>query len=123
MKHIILIGSFIALATATHAQTSDHSSYTTTPGKHHAATKSVAHDSQFAATEMTYEGGAISFSNLPAETRQPWAIITDENGEVMTQSRISSDRSIDVHKLSRGMYFVSLVCRNKTEKAFVLQVE
>lgn len=122
MKNLILIGGFIALATAAHAQTSDRSSYSPSVHKTKSTTKSVAPDSKFAAAEMSYEEGTISFSNLPDDTKQPWAIVTDENGEVITQSRISNDRTMDVHKLSRGMYFVSLVCRNKTEKAFVLQV-
>lgn len=122
MKHIILIGSFIALATAAKAQTSDRSSYSPNVHKARTSTKSVAADSKFAAAEMSYEEGVISFSNLPEDTKQPWAIITDDNGEVITQSRISNDRTMDVHKLSRGMYFVSLVCKNRTEKAFVLQV-
>lgn len=123
MKRIFIAACLLTAATTMFAQTSDKSSYTPTTHSSRSTTRSVSHDFKFEGTEMSYADGHISFSNLPEVTKQPWAIITDENGEVVTQSRVNSESSMDVHKLSKGMYFVSLVYKNKTEKAFVLQVE
>lgn len=123
MKHIIVICALVAVSGAAQAQTTDRSyassARTSSPKARHA----IKNDNIFEGTEMTHSSGSLSFSNLPELTKSPWAVITDEKGDLIKQSRILPDESIDIHKLSKGMYFVSLVYKNKTEKAFVLEIE
>ena len=121
MKQLIIICVLALGANAAFAQTTDRSSYT--PTRTVKQTRTVTKDTRFEGTEMAYQDGTISFSNLPALTKDPWAVITDENGELIKQGRITADNAIDVHKLQKGMYFVSLVYRNRTEKGFVLAIE
>lgn len=125
MKRILILCSLVATFSAAHAQTTDKS-YARDVHVPRTRTHTQAaplHDSRFEGTEMAHSEGNISFSNVPELAKQPWAVITDENGELMKQTRVINEENIDVHKLSRGMYFVSLVYKNKTEKAFVLEIE
>ncbi len=123
MKRIIIICTLVAGFSAAHAQTSDRSYATTARIKSPKAKPTMKHDNIFEGTEMARSNGSISFSNLPDMTKAPWAVITDEKGDLIKQSRIIPEESIDIHKLSKGMYFVSLVYKNKTKKAFMLEIE
>lgn len=121
MKQIILLCVLAFGTTAAFAQTSDHSSYA--PIKYKKPAKTVTHDARFEATEMSFSDGILSFSNIPTLAKDPWAVVTDENGEMIKQGRITNNSALDVHKLSKGLYFVSIVYRDRTEKGFVLTIE
>lgn len=123
MKRIIIICALVAGFSAVQAQTSDRSYASSARIKSPKPKPTVSHANLFEGTEMAHTSGSLSFSNLPELAKSPWAVITDERGDLIKQSRITTDQTIDIHKLERGMYFVSLVYKNKTEKAFILEVE
>lgn len=109
--------AFCALSGITTAQTSADQ------GRNHKIPATIGHDSKFANTEMTNSGYNVSFSNLPELPKPTWAYVTNEDGEIVKQARLNIDQhEFNVGKLQNGLYFVSLVYRSKTEKAFVLQL-
>lgn len=79
---------------------------------------------EFTGTEMSVTHKIVTFSDLPDLPKQTWAIVTDVNGEVVTQKRVTPTINyIDLGRLSKGeMYFVSLVYKNKSQKAFVVHL-
>ncbi len=78
---------------------------------------------EFGNATMNHNGTTLSFDGLPNTDKASWAIITDEYGEIVKQTKITaSENTIDVHRLGKGMYFVSLVCKDQCKKAFVLNL-
>jgi hypothetical protein len=79
-------------------------------------------DNEFANTEISMESRTISFTDLPDLPKPTWAIITDANGEVITQKRVTPTNSyMSARSLSRGdLYFLTLIYKNKSQKGFVL---
>jgi F420-0:gamma-glutamyl ligase len=64
-----------------------------------------------------------SFANLPDVPKPTWAVISNADGEFIKESKITPTyNAMDIHRLPKGMYFVTLVYRNKNQKAFVLNV-
>jgi len=92
--------------------------------KENNANGEIRHDNEFANTEMSTSGREITFSDLPELKKTVWAIITDPDGNRVTQKRIDPTNNVmDVHKLPKGaMYFVTLMYKNKSQKAFVLHL-
>lgn len=84
----------------------------------------IQQDNEFANTEINVENRRVSFSELPELKKATWAIVTDPAGTVMTQKRVTpNDNSMDLHRLPKGeMYFLTLVYKNKSQKAFVLHL-
>lgn len=79
-------------------------------------------EDDFAGTDMAADANSVLFSDLPDYQKPIQAIITDANGEIITQKRISiTNNTMDVHRLPKGeLYFVTLMYKNKSRKAFVL---
>ncbi len=78
---------------------------------------------EFETAEMSQTNKWIKFSGLPALPKPTWAIVTNAEGEFIKESKITpDDNEMDLHRLQNGMYFVTLVYRNKSKKAFVLHV-
>ena len=115
MKRIILALTSVLIVSAAQAQN-------TNVGKQNFSRAEAPRENEFTGTEMTTTERSIAFTDIPNLPKPTWAIITDAEGEIIKQGRISPDNSdIDIHRLDKGMYFVSLVYKNKTMKAFVLQ--
>jgi hypothetical protein len=121
MKKIVIVcmllaGSGIANAQNGASQTNwqDNSQNT--------ARGAVQHDNEFANTEINVDNRKVIFSELPDVKKATWAIVTDPAGTVMTQKRVNpTDNTMDLHRLPKGeMYFLTLVYKNKSQKAFVL---
>ena len=78
---------------------------------------------EFGNTIMNHSGATLSFDGLPSTYKASWVIITDQFGEIVKQSKITtSENSVDVHRLGKGMYFVSVVNKDQCKKAFVLNL-
>lgn len=121
MKHLLLIGAIMTISAVAHAQNSTDFDEKATRKK----TKIIETVSnQFEGTEMVVTKEQTSFTNLPDMPKPTWAVITNSEGEFIKQSKIDPTNSvIDIHRLSKGLYFVTLVYRNKSLKAFTLNVE
>lgn len=91
----------------------------------HTKTKvQVPETNEFTGTEMSVTKSIVTFSDLPELSKQIWAIVTDANGEMMTQKRITPTVNyIDLGRLPKGeMYFISLMYKNKSQKGFVVHL-
>ena len=123
MKKALIIYTLLATMTVANAQPAMNSAKweENNPGK---SNINVAKPNQFTATEMSLGDAMITFSYLPDVPKTTMAIITDATGETITQKKISrADNTIDVHKLHKGeLYFVTLVYKNKGQKAFVVHL-
>jgi len=119
MKRIILILSLAVTAAAANAQASGHSKWEENGGSNQLK---IRQDNEFALTEISASGRVITFTDLPALTKPTWAVVTDVNGEVLSQRRISpSCNTMDLGRLPKNsLYFVTLMYRNKSQKAFTL---
>lgn len=123
MKRFIITGMLLCTIQAVHAQPSaDRSNWEDNDRVYHQP-KSTQ-DNPFVNTEMAEFKKVITFSDLPEVKKPIWAIVTDPQGEVMAQKRVSpASNSFDVRRLSKGeLYYVTLVYRSKSKKAFVLHL-
>ena len=122
MKKIMFAGLLLAAVTEARAQTMATSTAWENDNPR-AATK-IQQDNEFANTEINVEGRKLSFSDLPDLKKPTWAIITDAAGTQMTQKRVTpQDSGMDLRHLPKGeMYFLTLVYKNKSQKAFVLHL-
>ena len=118
IMYTLLAGSYCVEAQTTANQTNWADNSTSKPRG------VIQQDNEFANTEINVENRNITFSELPELKKPTWAIVTDPAGTVMTQKRINpNDNSMDLHRLPKGeMYFLTLVYKNKSQKAFVLHL-
>ena len=120
MKHLLFTGLFLAIASISHAQAAndyDLAKSSKTP-------KTEINTNPFADAEMEVTKELASFSNLPEMPKPTWAIITNTEGEFIKQAKVNPTyNAVDIHRLPKGTYFVTLLYRNKGQKAFVLKVE
>lgn len=81
-------------------------------------------NSEFSNSEMTVENKHINFSGLPDLKKNVSVVITNTDGDVVKEGRINKENtSIDIQKLRKGMYFVTLVYKESSRKGFVLHVD
>jgi hypothetical protein len=77
----------------------------------------------FSNTEMETKNSIITFSGLPDLKKAYAAVITNGDGEIIKQKRISPQKNeISVQGLKRGLYFISILYKEKTQKKFVLNL-
>lgn len=123
MKTLLFTALIAAGSITTHAQASaDGEYYGDDASKIHV--KAPTSDNAYANTTMTSGTQAITFSDLPDMPKPTWAIITNAQGESIRQARVSKDKNtVSIHNFQRGLYFVTLIYHNKSQKGFVLNVE
>jgi len=79
---------------------------------------------EFSGMQMSYEKGWITFSGFPDLKKKIDVYVTNADGEVVKTGAIHPQKeSIDVEKLKKGMYFVTLMYRQSSRKAFVLHID
>ena len=118
MKRIIIIGALLISAGAVTAQNSSLREINNSRGV-------IRQDNEYAVTEMSLtDNKIVIFSDLPNLKKGTWAVVTDANGEILSQKRIDPiNNAIDVHRLPKGeLYYVTLLYKNKSQKAFVLHL-
>ncbi len=84
----------------------------------------VQQDNQYANTEMTMENKRITFSDLPEVKHGTMAVISNSEGEILSQRRVDpTNNSMDIHWLQKGeLYYVTLVYKSRSKKGFVLHI-
>ena len=77
---------------------------------------------EFANTEISLREGEVIFSGLPDQPKAIMAVITNSEGEFIKQMKISAQNNImNVRDLHEGrLYFITIMYRNKSKKAFTL---
>ena len=120
MKHILTALALLATTTFAYAQNStDYDG----AGSRKKVKALESRTNEFTGTEITSNSESAIFSHLPDMHKATWAVITNEEGETLKSARVSpASNAIDIHKLDKGIYCVTLVYRNKNQKAFVLTV-
>ena len=124
MKQLLIISALLASITTANAQTfagTTHNQWEDNDNSHHKM--SSAPINEFVNTEMSVNNKTILFSGLPAVKKPVNAIITNGEGEFIKQARITPEQnSMDIAKLRGGLYFVTIIYRNKSKKAFTLNL-
>ncbi len=121
MKRILIAASILALATAAKAQTGMYANKWEGNDKVRHTRVSAKETNQFADVQMDISNSAISFSNLPDMSKAYCAMITNGEGEFIKQKRITpDDNQVSVNRLGKGLYFVTIVYKNKGQKTFVM---
>jgi len=79
---------------------------------------------EFTGTEISVEKKIVTFADLPDLPKPIWAIVTDANGEQVTQKRISAASNVmDLRGLHKGdLYYLTIMYKDKSRKAFVLHL-
>jgi len=121
MKRLLIVCLLLAGVHHAQAQTSEHGKWEDNDNSRKVVMTS---ENEFAATEMGQQGRLITFTDLPVLKKATWAIVTNPEGETMTQKRVTpNDNSMDLRRLAKGeLYYVTLVYKNKSKKAFVLHL-
>ena len=121
MKRILIAGIMLAGATTAKAQTGMYANKWEGNDKVHHTKTTTKETNRFTDAEMDVNNGAISFSNLPDMSKPYCAMITNGEGEFIKQKRISpDDNQLSVNRLGKGIYFVTIVYKNKGQKTFVM---
>ena len=124
MKKLTITCALLALAGATYAQRGPNP---TNDNGEKINRKNIEEprwqENKFTGSEMTVDDKVITFSDLPEMPKPIWAVITNPEGEFIKQAKVNTQyNAMDIGKLRKGMYFVTLVYKNKSQKAFVLKL-
>ena len=121
MKHIIIIIALLSGIGKANGQSVGVNANSRESRNNSNRSETVQPYSEFDAVEMATEDGWLSFSSLPPIRGAIYAIVTNGDGEQMKQVRISGEyNTVDVHRLHKGLYFITVVYRNKGRKTFML---
>lgn len=122
MKRLLVIPFAVASMACAHAQSAGMSHGRWEENNRSSRHTEIAQDNEYANTEIVVENRMAAFADLPDMPKATWAIVTDANGEVITQKRVTpTNNSMSLRMLSRGeLYYVTLIYRNKSKKGFVL---
>ena len=78
---------------------------------------------EFDKTEMKVEDGRVVFMGLPDVKNGASAILTNSDGQVIKQVKITPEKNVlKTGSLPSDLYFVTIVYKNKSWKAFTLKV-
>lgn len=118
MKKMIVIVAMVATTVMAKAQNPDHWDENT--GRN----VSSGNGNKFSDIEMVVDDKIISFTHIPKVPDEITAVITNAHGDEVAQKGITPlSNVIDLKNLRKGKtYFVTLVCNNKTQKAFTLHL-
>lgn len=121
MKRVLITASILVFATASRAQTGMYANKWESNDKDHNSRSWSKETNRFADAQMDISNSFISFSNLPEMSKTYCAMITNGEGEFIKQKRISpDDNQVSVSRLGKGLYFVTIVYKNKGQKTFVM---
>ncbi len=123
MKRLVIICSMIVCTSIAHAQTTamSENSWEGSDNKYHRALMGKPND--FEGMEMSFNDGKATFSGIPKYKRSVWAVVTNSEGEFIKQMKITDQENVmDLHRLHSGLYFVTIVYRTQSKKAFTLNL-
>ena len=125
MKQLLMICAMFAVLGNAHAQTESDALYANKQAMKGSGDDNMpmSKSNEFEHTEITTEKGRITFTGLPEEKKPIWAMITTADGEAVKGVKVSPAANvIDLGRMPAGMYFVTLVYKNASKKAFVLHM-
>ncbi len=124
MKRLLIICSMLALTGFAHAQTATPKESAWEDNENNDQRAVTRQGNDFAGTEMSLNQGKVTFTGLPELPRPTWAVVTNSTGDFLKQSRVSpQNNTMDVSRLHEGnLYFVTIVYKNKSKKAFTLNL-
>ena len=124
MKHALIACMLLAGTTTVKAQTTagiSHNQWEENDNRHH-KTSATPHN-EFANTEMSANNGVLTFSDVPTLKKPAYAVITNAEGEFIKQGKITTEQNtMDIKRLRGGLYFVTIVYRDQSKKAFTLNL-
>jgi len=123
MKRIVIVCSMLACTTIVTAQTTamSENSWEGSDNKYHRAL--IGQPNDFAGIEMSFNDGKATFSGIPQYKRSVFAVVTNSEGEFIKQMKITPEENLmDLHRLHSGLYFVTIVYRSQSKKAFTLNL-
>ena len=124
MKRLIIICSALAIINSVYGQAAGMYSgkWEENENSRHKITEKQPNE--FENTEMSYSQKTATFSNLPDLKKPVFAVITNSTGEFVKQKKVNAeDNYVNVDKLSPGLYYVTLVFRQKGKRAYVLNIK
>jgi len=124
MKKLLTICAALVIAGHAHAQTESDAFYSkrnnVTNGDENAQAMKT---SEFDHAQIAVEKGIVTITGLPDETKPIWAMVSTAEGEAVKGVKVSAAKNtIDLHHEISGMYFVTLVYKNASKKAFVIHL-
>jgi len=125
MRKLFLACAMLAGVTATHAQVSSGPSYHEWEEKNREQSpKATAIQlNEFVAVDMSVKDGIAKFEGVPPVKKPVYAVLTNAEGEYIRQARISPlQNTMNVKRLRHGLYFITVVYRNHSKKAFTLNI-
>ncbi len=122
MKKVILVLAMAATGYAANAQVSGQSKWDETKAGNDRV--SLQQKQDFDNVEMTKSNHIITFAGLPQLTKPIRVVVTDAQGNIDIDRKISSvSNTIDIQTLKeKSLYFVTLMYKNRSKKAFVLNM-
>jgi hypothetical protein len=73
---------------------------------------------------MENNNGLITFGEVPAVDHNVFAVLTNADGEIIKQRKISQENTtFNTGELEKGIYFVTIMYRNESKKGFILKQE
>ena len=79
-------------------------------------------DEDYLNIDLVVSGNSISFVNLPETRKAIYAIVTNQEGEIVKQKRVSiSDNEVLLKMPRKSLYFATLVCRSKNKRTFLVK--
>ena len=123
MKRIFLVYLMMTAATFAIAQSAGMYSNKWESNNNGHRKEIQAEFNPFEQTTMAVNDGYIVLSDLPELKKRIWAVITNGEGEFIKQKRITaSENEMDISRLHRGLYYVTLIYQEKGKRAFVLNL-
>ena len=123
MKRVLIICTMLAGVISANAQSvaMTHSKWEENDNSHRRPT--TTRTNEFANLEMTVNDGIITFSYFPVVKKAAYAVVTNGEGEFIKQMKITPEQNtMSVRKLRSGLYFVTIVYRNESKKAFTMNL-
>ncbi len=123
MKKFILSCALLTAAGLTNAQTPSNSDQSKTETGTGMPTSMNVTANEFAKVEMTIKDRKAIFTGLPEEKNKAYVILTNSAGETINQAVISPERNeFKLGNLPNDLYFVTIVHKNKSRKAFTVKI-
>jgi hypothetical protein len=125
MKKLLMVFSLLAVMHTARAQSANEVSfvYKSGSGMNDVIKPNPKSANDFCNVAVDVQKGKITFLHLPVEKRACRAVITNMQGDIIKQMRVAPGKNVmDVHRLHHGLYFATIMYKDKARKAFVLHL-
>ncbi len=125
MRKLLLACAMLAGIYTTYAQVASGPAYHDWEDKNREQTHktTTVQLNEFVAVDMSVKDGIAKFDGVPPVKKPIYAVLTNAEGEYLRQTRISPlQNTMNVKRLRHGLYFITIVYRNHSKKAFTLNI-